>query len=170
MTQIPIRIIPDPVLRRKAKAVTAVDKRVVRLMEDMLETLYKTRGAIGLAGNQVGSLSRVIVVDVSKAHDGRQALLMANPKIISSSRVTKIRRESCLSIPRLRVNVARPQRIRVTYFDQYSQKQDTEARGLLAVCIGHELDHLNGRLITDHTSKPALNVIGRRARLAHPSP
>ena len=83
MTQIPIRIIPDPVLRQKAKAVTAVDKRVAQFMEDMLESMYKGHG-IGLAANQVGSLERVITVDVSEQRNATKALLMANPEIVWS--------------------------------------------------------------------------------------
>src|SRR5271156_3174306 len=99
MTQIPIRIIPDPVLRQKAKAVSAVDKRVAQFMEDMLESMYKGHG-IGLAANQVGTLERVITVDVSESRNGTQALLMANPEITwRDAEETFTYNEGCLSIP-----------------------------------------------------------------------
>ena len=99
MTRIPIRIIPDPVLRQKAEAVSIVDKRVAQFMEDLLESMYKGHG-IGLAANQVGSLERVIAVDISEERNGAKALLMANPEIIwSDPEATFTYNEGCLSIP-----------------------------------------------------------------------
>ena len=99
MTFIPVRIIPDPVLRQKAQPINTVDKRIARFMDDMLESMYQAHG-IGLAANQVGSLERLITVDVSEERDGSKALLMANPHIIwRDPEETFTYREGCLSIP-----------------------------------------------------------------------
>src|ERR1700761_3781569 len=99
MTQIPIRIIPDPVLRKVAQPVANVDKRVAKFMEDMLESMYKGHG-IGLAANQVGSLERIITVDVSEERNGSKAILMANPEVIwHDPEATFTYNEGCLSIP-----------------------------------------------------------------------
>jgi peptide deformylase len=166
MTQIPIRIIPDPVLRQKAKAVSTVDKRVATFMDDMLESMYKGHG-IGLAANQVGSLDRLITVDVSEARNGSKALLMANPEIIwHDPEATFTYNEGCLSIPDQYAEVTRPKRIRLTYLDQSGKKQELEAEDLLSQCIQHEMDHLNGVLFIDHISKLKRSIIERKVEKA----
>ncbi len=166
MTQIPIRIIPDPVLRQKAKAVSAVDKRVAQFMDDMLESMYKGNG-IGLAANQVGSLERVITVDVSHDRNGSKALLMANPEIIwFDPEATFTYNEGCLSIPDQYADVTRPKRIRMTYLDQAGKKQELEAEDLLSQCIQHEIDHLNGVLFIDHLSKLKRGMIEKKVEKA----
>jgi len=166
MTQIPIRIIPDPVLRQKAQAVSVVDKRVAKFMEDMLESMYKGNG-IGLAANQVGSLERVITVDISESRNGKAALLMANPEIIwHDPEATFTYSEGCLSIPGQYADVTRPKRIRLTYLDQHGKKQELEAEDLLSQCIQHEIDHLNGVLFIDHLSKMKRDIIVRKVEKA----
>jgi peptide deformylase len=162
MTQIPIRIIPDPVLRQKARPVTSVDKRVAKFMDDMLESMYKGRG-IGLAANQVGELMRVITVDVSKERDGSRALLMANPEIIwRDPEATFTYNEGCLSIPEQYADVTRPKQIRMTYLDPHGKKRELEAEDLLSQCIQHEIDHLNGVLFIDHISKLKRDMIVKK--------
>ena len=166
MTQIPIRIIPDPVLRQKAKPVSAVDKRVARFMDDLLESMYKGHG-IGLAANQVGALERVITVDISEERDGSKALMMANPEIIwRDPGATFTYNEGCLSIPDHYADVTRPKRIRLTYLDQQGKKQELEAEDLLSQCIQHEIDHLDGVLFIDYLSKLKRNIIERKVEKA----
>lgn len=166
MTQIPIRIIPDPVLRQKALPVTTVDKRVAQFMDDMLESMYKGNG-IGLAANQVGSLERVITIDVSEERNGSQALLMANPQIIwHDPEETFTYNEGCLSIPDQYADVTRPKRIRLTYLDQHGKLQELEAEDLLSQCIQHEIDHLNGVLFIDHLSRLKRMMIERKVEKA----
>ncbi len=162
----PIRIIPDPVLRQKAQAVASVDKRVAKFMDDMLESMYRGNG-IGLAANQVGALERVITVDISEERNGTKALLMANPEIIwRDPEATFTYREGCLSIPQQFADVTRPQRIRMTYLDQSGKKQELEAEDLLSQCIQHEIDHLDGVLFIDHLSKLKRDIIERKVEKA----
>jgi peptide deformylase len=166
MTNIPIRIIPDPVLRQKAKPVTAVDKRVAKFMDDMLESMYKSHG-IGLAANQVGALERIITVDVSEGRNGTEAILMANPEIIwHDPSETFTYNEGCLSIPENYADVTRPKRIRMVYLDQKGKKQELQAEDLLSQCIQHEIDHLNGVLFIDHISKMKRDIIVRKVEKA----
>src|SRR3984885_13201752 len=166
MTRIPIRIIPDPVLRQTAKPVSAVDKRVAQFMEDMVESMYLGHG-IGLAANQVGALERVITVDVSPERNGTKALLMANPEITwRDPEETFTYNEGCLSIPDQYADVTRPKRIRLTYLDQHGKKQELEAEDLLSQCIQHEIDHLNGVLFIDHLSALKRSMITRKVEKA----
>src|SRR3984885_4758100 len=166
MTQLPIRIIPDPVLRKIAQPVNAVDKRIAKFMEDMVESMYKGHG-IGLAANQVGSLERVITVDVSEERDGTKALMMANPQITwFDPEASFTYNEGCLSIPGQYADVTRPKRIRLTYLDAHGKKQELEAEDLLSQCIQHEIDHLNGVLFIDHISKLKRDMITRRVEKA----
>lgn len=166
MSQLPIRIIPDPVLRQKAQPVTAVDKRIARFMDDMLESMYKGNG-IGLAANQVGSLERVITVDISEERNGSKALLMANPVVTwSDPTATFTYNEGCLSIPQHYADVTRPKRIRLTYLDQSGKQCELEAEDLLSQCIQHEIDHLDGVLFIDHLSKLKRQMIERKIEKA----
>ena len=159
MTNLTIQIIPAEVLRKVARPVASVDKRVARLMEDMAETMYKGHG-IGLAANQVGSLERIITLDVSEERDGSSAILMANPEITWSDPVeTFTYNEGCLSIPGHYAKVTRPRRIRMTYLDKRGKKQELEAEDLMSQCIQHEIDHLNGILFIDHISKLKRDMI-----------
>lgn len=169
MSQMPIRIIPDPMLRQKAKAIISVDKRVAKFMDDMLNSMYRGNG-IGLAANQVGVLERVITVDISEERNGTKALLMANPIITwHDSEATFTYREGCLSIPQQFADVTRPRRIRFTYLDQSGKKQEMEAEDLLSQCIQHEIDHLDGVLFIDHLSKLKRDMIERKVEKAQRS-
>jgi peptide deformylase len=166
MTQLPIRIIPDPVLRQIAKPVESIDKRVAKFMDDMVESMYKGNG-IGLAANQVGSLERVIVIDIWEERNGSKALMMANPEITwHDPKETFTYREGCLSIPEHYAEVTRPKRIRLTYLDRKGITQELEAEDLLSQCIQHEIDHLNGVLFIDHLSKLKRNMIMKKIEKA----
>ncbi|MDD3289144.1 MAG: peptide deformylase [Alphaproteobacteria bacterium] len=161
MTNLPILIMTDPALREIAREVVTVDARIVKLMNDLLETMYKDNG-IGLAANQVGVLERVIVIDISENRTGSEALFMANPTITWSSEETFKYKEGCLSIPGQYADVVRPKRIRMNYLDQNGKLQNLEAENLLSQCIQHEIDHLNGVLFIDHISKLKRGMITRK--------
>ncbi len=162
MAVLPIYRLPDEVLRHKAAPVTPGDARVGRLLDDMLETMYAQHG-IGLAANQVGVLERVIVVDISEERDGRQALLMANPTLLSTSEDTFTYNEGCLCLPGQFADVTRPRRVRVAYADPSGKPQEIEAEDLLSQCLQHEIDHLNGVLFIDHLSTLRRGMFTRRA-------
>ncbi len=165
MARIPIRIIPDPVLRQKAQPVAAVDKRIAQFMNDMLETMYVGNG-IGLAANQVGSLERLITIDLSEERTGSKAILMANPVITWKADDTFTYKEGCLSIPDQYADVTRPQRIRLSYIDQHNKPQELEADDLLSQCIQHEIDHLDGVLFVDYLSALKRKMIVRKVEKA----
>lgn len=161
-TELIIQTIPAHTLREKAQPVRAVDKNVAEFMEKLGEAMYEGKG-IGLAANQVGSLSRIIAVDVSEERNGKGALLMANPEIVwIEPKETFLYNEGCLSIPGHYANVKRPKRIRVTYIDQHGKKREVEAEDLLSQCLQHEIDHLNGVLFIDHLSKLKRDIILRK--------
>lgn len=157
-----IEIIPAEVLRKVAKPVASVDKRIAKFMEDMAETMYKGNG-IGLAANQVGSLDRVMTIDTSEERNGKNVIMMANPEIIwSDPEETFTYNEGCLSIPGHYANVTRPKHVRVSYLDPHNKKQELEAEDLMSQCIQHEIDHLNGVLFIDHISKLKRDIILRK--------
>ena len=139
---------PDPRLRIKAKPVPAVTDATRRLIKDMLETMYAAPG-IGLAATQVGVDERVIVVDVSEDSDEPQAFI--NPEILSQEG-REVSQEGCLSVPGVYEDVERAERIRVRALDRHGKQLEFDADGLLAVCIQHEIDHLNGKLFVDYLS------------------
>jgi peptide deformylase len=162
MTQLAIQIIPADVLRKIARPVSSVDKRIAKFMEDMAETMYKGNG-IGLAANQVASLERLITVDTSEERDGTRALLMANPIITwHDPEETFTYNEGCLSIPGHYAKVTRPRRIRVSYLDVRGKTRELEAEDLMSQCIQHEIDHLDGILFIDHISKLKRDMILRK--------
>ena len=158
MAILPILFIPDPCLRQVAIAVTDIDSSVQSLMDDMLETMYDANG-IGLAAPQIGVSSRVIVMDCSDDEDKPMPLKMVNPEIISQSDETEAMEEGCLSIPEHRGEVRRSKAITVRYLDEDGEQQELEAEGLLAVCIQHEIDHLNGVLFIDYLSRLKRSMI-----------
>jgi peptide deformylase len=139
---------PDPRLRIKARPVTAVTEAHRTLAKDMLATMYAAPG-IGLAATQVGVDQRLIVVDVSDDSDQPQVFL--NPEILSQEG-TEVMQEGCLSVPGVYEDVERAERIRVRVMDLEGQTREFDADGLLAVCIQHEIDHLNGKLFVDYLS------------------
>lgn len=139
---------PDPRLRTRAKPVAAVDDAVRKLIDDMLETMYAAPG-IGLAASQVDVHKRIIVVDVSENRDQPHAFV--NPRIEALGE-SQISEEGCLSVPGFYEPVARASHIRVSALDRAGQALEIEATGLLAVCIQHECDHLDGKLFVDYVS------------------
>ena len=169
MAILPIVLLPDPVLRQVAAPVPEVNDGIRQLMDDMLETMYDAPG-IGLAAPQIGISQRVIVMDCSEDDDRPEPLKMANPEIITKSDDTSTMEEGCLSIPDHRGDVTRPSAITVRYLDQDNQSQELSCDGLLAVCIQHEVDHLNGVMFIDYLSRLKRDMIIRKmtkdARLA----
>jgi peptide deformylase len=156
-----ILIAPDPRLKATCKPVERVDGEIRRLMDDMLETMYVAPG-IGLAAPQVGVPVRVIVVDVAREDEPPQPLRMANPELLWVSDEDAVYNEGCLSLPEHYADVARPARCRVRYLDHENEIREIEADGLLATCIQHEMDHLDGILFVDHISALKRNIILRK--------
>ena len=161
MAKLPIIIAPDPRLKKKAKKVERVDAETRRFMDDMLETMYAAPG-IGLAAPQVGVLKRVIVVDIATEDEDPTPIRMANPELISVSDDDASYNEGCLSLPEHYADVVRPAAIRVRYLDENDELRELEADGLLATCIQHEMDHLDGILFVDHISALKRNMILRK--------
>jgi peptide deformylase len=149
MAVLPILRYPDPRLHTVAKPVTVFDQRIRELVRDMAETMYAAPG-VGLAATQVDVHLRVIVVDVSDAKD--QLQVFVNPEIVGASGDRKVYEEGCLSVPGIYEEVERPDRVTVRAFDQNGQSFSCEAEGLLAVCLQHEIDHLNGRVFVQYLS------------------
>ena len=149
MAQLPLFIYDDQILRRKAKPVRQVDDNLRKLAADMMETMHLDHG-IGLAANQVGSLQRIIVVDVSGMEETPEVppLVMLNPEVLREEG-SWIMEEGCLSIPDIREEVERPELIRVRFKDLDSKDHEIEAAGILSRVILHEIDHLNGVLFID---------------------
>ncbi len=150
--------IPDPILKKKSLPIKNVDSSVKKLMDDMLETMYAAPG-IGLAAVQVGVLKRVVVIDLSKKEEKKPPLFFVNPEIISTSEEQVSYEEGCLSIPNQFAEIKRPNRCHVKYLDYNGKKKDLKADGLLATCIQHEIDHLNGILFIDYLSKLKKDLI-----------
>jgi len=149
MALLPILEFPDPRLRTVAKSVTEVDDNIRRLIDDMFDTMYDAPG-IGLAASQINVHKRVVVIDVSE--DKSQPLVFINPEIEVLDAETSEYDEGCLSVPGFYETVVRPGHIRVKALDRDGNAFEIEPQGLLAVCIQHELDHLNGKLFVDHIS------------------
>lgn len=163
MARLPILVAPHPILKRKAQPVAEVDARVVKLMDDMVETMYDAAG-IGLAAPQVGVLDRVIVVDVHEKGEPPNPIRLANPEIVWSSDEKTVCEEGCLSVPEQYAEVTRPQRIRVRYLDEKNQQREIEADGMLATCLQHEIDHLNGVLFVDYLSMLKRNILLKKVQ------
>ncbi len=140
---------PDERLRRRAQPVERVDARIRKLADDMLETMYDAPG-IGLAAVQVGALDRVVVIDISE--DKSDPLVLINPEILHREGEIKME-EGCLSVPSIYEPVTRAQRVRVRALDLDGEPFELEAEDLLAVCIQHEIDHLDGKLFVDYLSE-----------------
>ena len=168
MALLPIITAPDPRLKVKAKPVAAVDAEVRRLMDDMLETMYRAIG-IGLAAPQVGVAQRVLVVDVAREGEPPQPMRIANPEILWRSDELTTANEGCLSLPEHYADVERPAAIRLRYLDHENEIRELEATGLLATCIQHEMDHLDGVLFVDHISALKRGMILRKLAKAKKS-
>jgi peptide deformylase len=161
MAKLDIIIAPDPRLKLKCKPVAKVDAKVARLMDDMLETMYAAPG-IGLAAPQVGVTQRIIVLDVAREDEKPAPLKMANPELVWVSDEDVTYNEGCLSLPEHYADVVRPKAIRVRYLDHQNEIRELQAEGLLATCIQHEMDHLDGVLFVDHITALKRNIILRK--------
>ena len=148
---------PDPFLRQKSSDVDIVNDDIRKLMDDMLETMYDAPG-IGLAAIQVGVPKRIIVIDLSKEEE-KKPLYFINPKIILKSNNNAIYEEGCLSVPGQFAEIHRPDSCQIDYLDYNGKKKNLKTEGLLATCIQHEIDHLEGILFIDYLSKLKKNMI-----------
>ena len=163
MSKRKIIIEPDPILREKSSPLEKVDNELRKLMDDMLETMYSAPG-IGLAAVQVGILKRLIVIDISKEDEKKNPIFFVNPEIIYQSDKTSTYEEGCLSLPGFYAEVERPTECHINYLDYNGKRKKLEADGLLATCIQHEVDHLNGVLFIDHISKLKRDMIIKKLR------
>src|SRR5919107_2344258 len=148
----PLVIIPDSKLRLISEPVKEITSEIRRLADDMLETMYDAPG-VGLAAIQIGVPIRMVTIDVSKSEDEHQPLVLINPEIVWASEEKRVYEEGCLSIPEYYEEVERPGRVKYRYRDLNGEVVEGEADGVLATCVQHEIDHLNGVLFIDYLSK-----------------
>ncbi|MDR2112626.1 MAG: peptide deformylase [Candidatus Accumulibacter sp.] len=160
MPLLPILRFPDPRLKKKAAPVRRIDESIIRLARDMAETMYEAPG-VGLAATQVDVHKRVIVIDVSETRD--RLFTLINPEIIESAG-QQVCEEGCLSVPGIYDKVERAESVVARYLDLAGQEQTVEANGLLAVCLQHEIEHLDGKVFVEHLSQ--LKQTRIKARLA----
>ena len=156
-----ILIHPDPRLKKLCDPVEDMSDALRALADDMLETMYDAPG-IGLAAPQIGILQRVITLDCTAQDEDNSPLVMFNPEIIESSEETSSYEEGCLSIPDYYAEVERPAKVTVSYQDISGERKEMEAEGLLATCLQHEIDHLNGVLFIDHISKLKRDMVVKK--------
>lgn len=152
MSTLDLVILPDSLLRKASAPAETVDGPLLKLLDDMLETMYAAPG-IGLAAVQVGRLTRAITIDISREDEKRDPLFLINPEITWRSDELSSYQEGCLSIPEYYEEVVRPAKVGVRYLDRKGETRELMADGLLATCIQHEVDHLNGVLFIDYLSK-----------------
>jgi peptide deformylase len=153
--------LPDPRLRLVSAPVTTVDDGMRRLVEDMFETMYDAPG-IGLAAIQIGEPQRVVTIDLAKDDQPKEPRVFINPEVTVRSEEKTTREEGCLSIPEYYEEVERPTRVTVRYMDLEGKTQEIEVEGLLATCLQHEIDHLNGVLFIDYLSKLKRSMVIKR--------
>ncbi len=147
-----ILVVPNPILKQVSTPVEAVDDALRALMDDMLETMYAAPG-IGLAAVQIGVPKRVIVMDLAKQDEEPQPRYFVNPEIVWASEETAPYEEGCLSVPEIYDEVDRPAKVKLRYLNYQGEPVEEDAEGLFAVCIQHEMDHLEGVLFIDHLSR-----------------
>ena len=152
MTVRPILTAPDPRLQAVSKDVETVTDATRKLIDDMADSMYAADG-IGLAAIQIGEPVRVLVIDLDQKEGKKNPVAYINPKITWASEEMAVFEEGCLSVPQIWDDVERPARIRAEYLDENGEKQLLEADGMLATCLQHEMDHLNGVLFIDHLSR-----------------
>jgi peptide deformylase len=157
----PLIILPDPRLRLVSRPIERVDGALRKFAADMLETMYDAPG-IGLAAIQVGEPIRMLVIDLSKEGEPKAPQIFVNPEIVASSDDRSVYEEGCLSIPDYYAEVERPAKVRVKYLDEHGKAHEVEAEGLLATCLQHEIDHLDGVLFIDHISKLKRDMVVRK--------
>jgi len=152
---------PNKVLREKSLKVESVDKDLQNLMDDMLETMYAAPG-IGLAAIQVGIPKRIIVLDISYKEGNKNPMYFVNPEIIEKSNKNSTYEEGCLSVPGQFAEIDRPDQCHIKYLDYFGQHKEMKAEGMLATCIQHEMDHLEGILFIDYLSKLKKSMIVKK--------
>jgi peptide deformylase len=157
-----IRVYPDPILQSKATEVENVDERIARLANEMAETMYAAPG-VGLAAPQVGVSERIIVVDTMRPDGKKELITLINPEIIAMEGRT-VEEEGCLSVPGIRENVTRAQRVLIRGYDLHERQREIETEGLLSVAFQHEIDHLEGILFIDRISRLKRGIIQRKMR------
>ncbi len=164
-----ILVVPDPLLKQVSKPVDVVDDDLRALMDDMLETMYAAPG-IGLAAIQVGVPKRVIVMDLAREGEDPQPRHFVNPEILWASEETAPYEEGCLSVPEIYDEVERPSQVKLRYMNYAGETIEEDAEGLFAVCIQHEMDHLDGVLFIDHLSRlkreQAIKKVKKQAKAA----
>ena len=164
-----ILVVPNPLLKQVSEPVAVVDDALRALMDDMLETMYAAPG-IGLAAIQVGVPKRVIVMDLAREDEPKQPRFFVNPEILWASEETQPYEEGCLSVPEIYDEVERPARVKLRYLNYQGDQVEEDAEGLFAVCIQHEMDHLEGVLFIDHLSRlkreQAIKKVKKQARAA----
>ena len=143
---------PSEILRKKSLPVDVVDVDLQQLMNDMLETMYAAPG-IGLAAIQIGVPKRVIVLDIARKDEPKNPMYFINPEIINRSQINSTYEEGCLSVPGQFAEIDRPDKCHIKYLDYYGKPKELKAEGMLATCIQHEMDHLEGILFIDYLSK-----------------
>ena len=158
MSKKKIVIEPDPILRKKSLSFEKVDSEVKNLLDDMLETMYEAPG-IGLAAVQIGILKRAIVIDISKEDEKKNPIFLINPIIRFKSEKRSVYEEGCLSLPGHFAEIERPAECELDYIDYDGKERNLKAKGLMATCIQHEVDHLNGVLFIDYLSKLKKDMI-----------
>ncbi len=161
MTVRPLIILPDPVLRQISRPVEQVDGRLRRFAADMLDTMYDAPG-IGLAAIQVGEPIRLLVIDLAKEGEPRAPQVFVNPEVVLRSDERSVYEEGCLSIPDYYAEVERPASVKVTYLDLDGTQREMAADGLMATCLQHEIDHLDGVLFIDHISKLKRDMVVKK--------
>ena len=149
---------PNQILRKKSLPVDKVDEDLQKLMDDMAETMYAAPG-IGLAAIQVGVPKRIIVLDIAQKDSPRNPMFFVNPEIIEKSENYSIYEEGCLSVPGQFAEIQRPDRCHIKYLDYHGNQKEVKARGMLATCMQHEMDHLEGILFIDYLSKLKKSMI-----------
>jgi peptide deformylase len=152
MTIKPLIILPDPLLRQVSAPVEQVNADIRTLADDMLATMYDAPG-IGLAAIQIGVAKRMLVIDLSKEGEDKKPQIFINPEVLTFSDERSVYEEGCLSIPDYYAEVERPAKIAIKHIDLDGKEQMLDAEGVLATCLQHEIDHLNGVLFIDHISR-----------------
>ncbi len=164
-----ILVVPDPILKKVSDRVDVVDDDLRALMDDMLETMYAAPG-IGLAAIQIGVAKRVIVMDLAKQDEPKEPRHFVNPEILWASEETQPYEEGCLSVPEIYDEVERPAHVKLRYLDYHGKTIEEDAEGMYAVCIQHEMDHLDGVLFIDHLSRlkreQAVKKVKKQAKAA----
>jgi len=160
-----ILVLPDKRLRQKSEPVNAIGKTERALVEDMFETMYAAPG-IGLAAIQIGVPARVVTMDLAKKDDPKAPLVFINPEVTWVSDETATYEEGCLSIPEYYEQVARPKAVKVKFLDLDGKPHEIEADGLLATCLQHEIDHINGVLFIDYISKLKRDMVMKKFKKA----